>query len=229
MRDQDQRRVLLGDELAEKIEDLRLDRHVERGGRLVCNQQLRLTRERHRDHRALAHSARELVRVVAKPRPGARNADAVDELRSPCLCVLPVQAEMRLERFANLPSDRQHGIERRHRVLEDHRDLTPADPAENAIRLPKKIAAGEHGLAATHTAISRQKAEYRKRCDALPAAGLSDDAQRLARRDLEVDPVDGVHRASPRRELDAQIVHGEQRLSSGHATWDRALREARPR
>jgi len=57
VRDQDQRRVLLGDELAQEVEDLRLDRDIERGRRLVGDQQLRLTGQRHRDHCALAHSA----------------------------------------------------------------------------------------------------------------------------------------------------------------------------
>ena len=38
VRDQDQRRVLLRDELAQQVEDLRLDRDVERGRRLVGDQ-----------------------------------------------------------------------------------------------------------------------------------------------------------------------------------------------
>ena len=48
----------------EQLEDLGLDRDVERGRRLVGDQQLRLARERHRDHHALAHAARQLVRVL---------------------------------------------------------------------------------------------------------------------------------------------------------------------
>ena len=81
VRDQDERRVEVGDEGLQQLEDLRLDRDVERGRRLVGDQELRLARERHRDHRALAHSARELVRVVLQPRPGARDPDLVEQLR----------------------------------------------------------------------------------------------------------------------------------------------------
>ena len=51
----------------DQVEDLRLDRHVERGRRLVRDQDVRVVQERHRDHRALAHAARVLVRVVAEP------------------------------------------------------------------------------------------------------------------------------------------------------------------
>ena len=46
-----------------QLQDLRLRGDVERGGRLVGDQQRRLERERHRDHDALALAAGELVRV----------------------------------------------------------------------------------------------------------------------------------------------------------------------
>ena len=49
-------------------EDLRLDDHVERGRRLVGDEQLRTQDERERDHDPLAHAAGELVRVLAEPR-----------------------------------------------------------------------------------------------------------------------------------------------------------------
>ena len=80
VRDQDQRHVALGDERLQQLEDLRLDRHVERRRRLVGDQQLRLAGERHRDHRPLPHPARELVRVVLQPLLRARDADLVEQL-----------------------------------------------------------------------------------------------------------------------------------------------------
>ena len=40
----------------------------------------RVARERHRDHHALAHAAGELVRVAADALPGARDADALEQL-----------------------------------------------------------------------------------------------------------------------------------------------------
>ena len=52
---------------ADQVEDLRLHGDVERGGRLVGDQQLRVADQRHRDHRALPHAAGELVRVVVDP------------------------------------------------------------------------------------------------------------------------------------------------------------------
>ena len=50
------------------FEDLRLHGDVERGGRLVGDQQVGLVGERHRDHHALALAAGELMRIAREPR-----------------------------------------------------------------------------------------------------------------------------------------------------------------
>ena len=76
---------------AQQLEDLRLHRDVERGRRLVGDQQLRVVDERHRDHHALAHAAGELVRVAARARRGVGDADEVEQLEralaAPAACV----------------------------------------------------------------------------------------------------------------------------------------------
>ena len=61
-----------------ELEDLRLDGDVERGGRLVGDQQVGLHRQRHRDHHALAHAARELVRIAGESAPRVGDADALE-------------------------------------------------------------------------------------------------------------------------------------------------------
>ena len=61
-------------------EDLRLHGHVERRRRLVGDQQLRLVGERHRDHRALAHAAGELVRVLVDAPAGIGDPDEAQQL-----------------------------------------------------------------------------------------------------------------------------------------------------
>ena len=55
----------------QQLQDLVLDGDVERGGRLVGQQQLRARGERDGDHRALPHAAGELVRIVVEPRGAA--------------------------------------------------------------------------------------------------------------------------------------------------------------
>ena len=64
----------------QQLEDLRLDRHVERGRRLVGDEHVGIVRDHHRDHRPLAHAARELVRVLPHAHFRARDADQVEQL-----------------------------------------------------------------------------------------------------------------------------------------------------
>ena len=52
-------------ELADEVEDARLDRRVEAGRRLVEDEQLRVGGEGHGDDDALLHPARQLVRDSA--------------------------------------------------------------------------------------------------------------------------------------------------------------------
>ena len=59
-----------------------------------------------------------------------------------------VHAEMRLQRLDDLGADGEHGIERGHRVLEDHGELGPAQLAQFLRRQAGKVAAGEHHAAA---------------------------------------------------------------------------------
>ena len=65
-------------QVLEQVEDLRLDRDVERRDRLVADDQLRVQRERARDPDALALAARELVRVAV--REARVEADDVEQL-----------------------------------------------------------------------------------------------------------------------------------------------------
>ena len=80
VRDHDDRRAGALLQLLHQFEDLRLDRHVERGRRLVGDQDVGVARERHRDHRALAHAAGELVRVVPTRCLGMRDAHQLEQL-----------------------------------------------------------------------------------------------------------------------------------------------------
>ena len=80
VRDEQDRHAELALQLREQLEDLRLDRDVERGGRLVGDQQLGLARQRHRDHHALPHAARQLVRILVDALLGRRDADEPEHL-----------------------------------------------------------------------------------------------------------------------------------------------------
>jgi len=59
--DQKQREPVLRGQLFEHVQDLRLDCHIERCGRLVSHQQLWTGCDGHGDHYALAHPAAEFI------------------------------------------------------------------------------------------------------------------------------------------------------------------------
>ena len=68
------------------VEHLPLDGDVERGRRLVGDQEFRLVDERVGDHDALAHAARQLVRIGAQDLLRLAKADAmeqIDDVRPP--------------------------------------------------------------------------------------------------------------------------------------------------
>ena len=74
VRGEEHRHPALLHELAQQPEDLRLDRHVERGGGLVRDDEVRPRQQRHRDHQPLALAAGELVRQPAQARAPARGS-----------------------------------------------------------------------------------------------------------------------------------------------------------
>src|SRR5207249_11870424 len=84
----------------------------------------------------------------------SRNADTVQRLGGLRLGLLPAHPEVRLERFADLTADRQHRVQRRHRVLEDHRDLAPADAAQRAVVLANQIDRKSTRLNSSHVSTS---------------------------------------------------------------------------
>ena len=66
------------------VQDLRLHGDVERGGRLVGDDDLGIVDHRHRDHHALPHATGEFVRILLGPPVRLRDADDVQHLEHPC-------------------------------------------------------------------------------------------------------------------------------------------------
>jgi hypothetical protein len=67
MGDQEEAHALLGHEPLQQVEDLRLRGDVERGGRLIGDQEPRVQRDGHGDADPLALAAGKLVRVGVEP------------------------------------------------------------------------------------------------------------------------------------------------------------------
>ena len=134
VRDQHHRRAVLARQPLEQGDDLRLDRHVERGRRLVGDDQPRLGAERERDHHALAHPARELVRISVDALPRGRDADLLQPADRACARVAVRQRQVRLHGLHELAADRVERVERGQRILEDGADLAAANQAHRLRR-----------------------------------------------------------------------------------------------
>ena len=199
----------------DQLDDLRLDGHVERGRRLVGDEQLRRARQRHGDHHALAHSAGELVRVIVEPVGGLRDADHAQQFDGALAGLLLVHAHVQFQRLGELAADRQHGVEARHRVLKDHGDLRAAHVADLFRRHLEQVLALEERLPAGNLAGRfGDQTQEREHADAFAAAALAHNAQGLAFVHFIADAVDRVDESLAGMELGFEVLDLKQ---SGHS------------
>ena len=105
---------------------------------------------------------------------------------------LAVDLPVELDRLRDLVAHRVDRVERRHGLLEDHRDGVAADVAHLVVGQLQQVAPVEPDLARDGLARALDQPHRGHRGDALAAAGLADDAQRLAVLDLERHAVHGA-------------------------------------
>ncbi len=184
-----------------------LHHHVERGGRLVEDEQARLERQRQRQRHPLPHAAGELVR------PGVdgvgRNADPAEQLAGAPPRLGATDAAVRGQRVRELLADRQDGVERAHRALEDDGGVAPT-PAPQRLSVERGDVGTGHPQLAAHLRVGRQEAQERVADGRLAAAGLAGEAEDLTVEDVEADVIDDGRVAAGM--ADPQIAHRHQRL-----------------
>ena len=123
----------LGLQAGHEVEHLGLDGRVEAGRRLVEDQQGRVGGERHRDHDALLHAARELMRIAAHHRVGVGDLDRASASRARSVASLRAAAP---EDLGHLLADPDRGVEGGAGVLVDHRDRSSAAPSARSRQSP---------------------------------------------------------------------------------------------
>jgi hypothetical protein len=208
--DQHEAHAVLAAQAAQQIEYLGLNGDVERGGRLVGDQQLGVAGERHGDHHALAHAARQLMRKGGEAALGIGNADEIEQLHRARLALRAVHAEMRLQRLADLEADREARVEARHRLLKDHRHVFADDGLALGGRDRRQIAPVELHAVGRDGGGPGQEAHHRQHRDGFARARFADDRQRLVALDADVDAVDGSERAPAHGEADAEVADVEK-------------------
>ena len=212
--DEQHRQPFVALEFGQKVQDLRLDRHVERRRRLVRDQKLGPVRQRHRDHHPLPLPARKLVRVVGKAAFGIADADAGQKLDRAGAGGGAGQALVQRHAFGQLLFDRVQRVERGHRLLEDEADVVAADGAQLRLGRADQLGAVVADAARDGRGVA-QKLDRGQRGHRLAGPGFADQRHRLAPVHGEADAAHGMCDLAVLLEADPQVAHVEDGAGGG--------------
>ena len=106
----------------EQVEDLGRDRGVQRGRRLIGDEDLRVGGQCHGEHRPLLLSAGEAVRVFLEPPHGILEGDLAQPFRGLGARLPTASPPVEPDGLDELLADRPDRIERRRRLLEEEPD-----------------------------------------------------------------------------------------------------------
>ena len=221
VRDQHHRHGALALQAREQPQDLRLHGDIERGGRLVRDQQLRPAGECDRDHHALAHAAGELVRVLPHALPGIAHLHMLEQGERARARRGARQLQVPDHDLGELLAHRQVRCQGGHRILEHQAD-TGATHAVEIRRGEAEQLPAEEARAACGAAVGRQEPEQREEHLTLAGAGLTDHPETLPGRDRQRNVARRRDRATRggeghRQVRDLEYRGGRGRGFSAHA------------
>ena len=171
----------LPDSLRQDLEHLRLDGDVERGRRLVRDNEIGISRDRRRDQRALAQATGQLMRILQSTISGVGNADLAERLQRP-IPIAPASVRMRwLNDLGNLLADRAQGIERDQGILHDEPGHGPAQLAPVGFAEAASVTSLDLEPVRGGPRTVAGEIEQASRGDALARAGFHRPGQRIRR------------------------------------------------
>ena len=198
-------------QVAQQVEDLRLDGDVQCRRRLVGDQDLGIAGQRHGDHHALAHAARKLVRVFVEPGLRRGNLHQPQHLQRAGACLGVADGAVKVDGLDDLLAHGLHRVEAGHRLLEDHRDRIAPDGAHLGLRQLEEVTALELDGSGRHASWRvRHQPHDRQRCHRLAATRFAHDAELLARRQRETHAVDGSEHAAAGTKLGTKVFDFEE-------------------
>src|SRR5208282_6031228 len=216
MGDEQHRHTQPGLQVLEERKDLRLHGDVERGRRLVGDQEIGTIGERHGDHHPLTLPAGKLVWISAEPLSRIGDADLRQQLDD-SLSGRGGATTVERDDLADLPLNRVQRIERSHRLLKHHGHGGAAHCPQFAIRHFEHVPAAKENLAGRIACRRlRQEAHDRLGGDRLPRAGFADQGQRAAFLKPERDAVDDNSALASLREGDRQVAHVNEGRDAAH-------------
>ena len=193
MRDQNDRRPELRLQIRKQVQDLRLHRHIQRRRRLIGDQQIRVVHQRHRDHRPLPHPTRELVRKLIEPLRRLRNPHPAQHVHRPRPGLPPPGPRMMHPvRLRDLPTHRVVRMQRRQRILKDHRHVPTPQPTDLLLTQTHQLTTTDRDLPRNGRPLHVVQTQDRQRRHALTGTGLPHDPQRATTLHRERHPVHGL-------------------------------------
>ena len=113
-------------QITQQGKNLCLHGDIQRGRRLIRNQNFRLAGKGDGNHHALALPPRQLVRIIVNTRCRIGNTHRFKQLQRPLAGCMVIYAAMQPQHLDNLLADGKNRIKRCHRLLKDHRNFVAA-------------------------------------------------------------------------------------------------------
>ncbi len=204
--DQQQRHVQALLQLFEQQKNLALHGDVQRGGRLIGDQQFRLAGQCHGNHHSLTLPAGQLVRIGLEALLRLLNADQLQQLDDALLRFTATDATMQQQGLTDLSGHAVQRVQRRHRFLKDHRDAIAAQLAQGALVSAHQLLTTVSDAAGGQCATAGQQLQDRVRRDGLAGAGFANQRQTLATPNIQTQVADHLLPV----ESDAQVANFDQ-------------------
>ena len=163
----------------QKLQNLRLRGHIQRGGRFVSDQQTGATGHRHCNHHSLALPAGQFVRIAAGWEPVARQTNALEGFGRASAGVGAAGVAVDAYRFCHLRADRMHWVQGGHRFLKDHADIISAQAAKFGFAEFGEGLASEMDVS-RDLGARRQKLHRSQRCHRFAGAAFAGQGENLA-------------------------------------------------
>ncbi len=205
--DEEQRQPKTRLHILEQIEDLCANRDVERRYRLVADDELGIEDQRAGNADALALSAGKLVRQASDHQTGIE-ADGGEHFGDELLAFFRILDACDHQRLGDDIADPPPWVQGGNRILKDQLHA-PAHPPQGIALHRREVLAVEHDSPRDGPAQLKHRAAQR----GLAAAGLADQAERLAARDLQADVGHRMDRLAADGILDDEVFHREQRIA----------------
>ena len=180
VRDVEAGRAELADEVAQERQHLDLRRDVERGGRLVEDDDVGPAAHRHRGHGALQLAARDLVGIAVPERLGIGKLQRLEELQRIGLGLRPAHHAVDDRRLADLVHQRHRRVEGGGGALRDIGDALAAEIAALRGRRGPQLGAVDADPAAGDAAARARIGHGGEADGRLAGARLADQAEDLA-------------------------------------------------